>query len=211
MNNTKDWCWNIEGLVSILKSISLALVYRYNQNIDQGVSISIFRYIVRKRGNYENVHFNDNKIYSSEYGYLIHHTDKNKNVCFTRPRMVSHTVCRKSNINSICAFILFLFCFSVPLLWKKPLEGRPSNVATVVTAFVTKGTLFSEKYPGNILVTTKYALNNKCRHHNNYRSKLSITQQYRKVDIDTNTIRNTDLEISIYPTLGTYLGMRERG
>lgn len=127
-------------------------------------------------------------------------------VAYTRPRMVSHTVCRKSNINSICAFILFLFCFSVPLLWKKPLEGRPSNVAMVVT----KGTLFTEKYPGNILVTTKYALNNKCRHHNNYRSKISITQQYRKVDIDTNTIRNTDLEISIYPTLGTYLGMRER-
>lgn len=129
---------------------------------------------------------------------------------YTRSRMVPHTVCRKSNINIICAFILFLFCFSVPLLWKKPLESRPSDVATVVTAFVTKGTLFTEKYPGNILVATKYSLNNKNLHHN-YRSKISITQQYRKVDIDTNTIRNIDLEISIYPTLGTYLGMRERG
>lgn len=124
--------------------------------------------------------------------------------------MVSHTVCRKNSINSICAFILFLFCFSIPLLWKKPLEGRPTDVATVVTAFMTKGTLFTETYPGNILVATKYALNNKYRHHN-YRSEISITQQYRKIDIDTNTIRNTDLEISIYPTLGTYLGMRERG
>lgn len=88
----------------------------------------------------------------------------------------------------------------VPQLWKKPLEGRPSDVATVATAFVTKGTLFTEKYHVNILFATKYALNNKYRHHN-FPSKIWITQQYRKVDIDTNTIRNTDLEKYRYTQL----------
>lgn len=129
---------------------------------------------------------------------------------YTRPRMVSHMVSMKSNINSVCAFILFLFCFSVPLLWKKPLEGRPTDIATFVTAFVTMGTFSTEKYPGNILVATKYALNNKYRHHNNYWSKIIITQQYRKVDIDTNTIRNTDLEILIYTQLWVLIRGWER-